>query len=172
MSIQKGIILERDRRAEYVSGFTGSNAEIIITSNKALLWTDGRYYAQAESELDAKLWTIMKTPSAGQWLTLNLPKRSIVAVDPVLISASSFVSLSLILSSNNITLKGIDKNLVDEVWSDQPKEVYNKIEPYGITFSGILSSQKINSLKDSLKEAGAESMIVTSVADVACEQYK
>jgi Xaa-Pro aminopeptidase len=48
-----------DERVAYVSGFTGSNATVLITQDEALIWTDGRYYLQAEKELN-EYWTIMK----------------------------------------------------------------------------------------------------------------
>ena len=51
----------RHKRREYLTKFTGSTGVALVTNNKALLWTDGRYYVQAGKELDAKHWTLMKS---------------------------------------------------------------------------------------------------------------
>ena len=73
---------------EYLSGFTGSNGTLVITAECACLWTDSRYYLQAEKELDTELFTIQRegeagTPSIGEWLKTNLH----VGVDLPLVSA-------------------------------------------------------------------------------------
>ncbi|RMX53681.1 hypothetical protein pdam_00000475 [Pocillopora damicornis] len=91
------------QRREFISGFSGSHGTAIITYAKAALWTDGRYFLQAEMELDCN-WIVQKegqqgmrdhilitigmkgTPSLSQWLLDSLPKGSSVGVDPFLIS--------------------------------------------------------------------------------------
>lgn len=79
-----------DKRREFISGFDGSAGTAVITYNKALLWTDGRYYQQALKQLDSN-WCLMKdglaqTLSIGAWLAANLPKGSVVGADPNLVS--------------------------------------------------------------------------------------
>lgn len=56
---QSEYIAQRDRRRQFISGFTGSAGTAVITNSEALLWTDGRYYQQAEKQLDSS-WTLMK----------------------------------------------------------------------------------------------------------------
>ena len=51
-------------RRVYISGFTGSAGTAVITKDKALLWTDGRYFLQAEKEL-SKSWTLMRMGQPG-----------------------------------------------------------------------------------------------------------
>lgn len=60
---------ERDRRIKYVSGFSGSFGKAVIEENIAALWTDSRYFIQAEEQLDNETWTIMKS---GKCKTKNL----------------------------------------------------------------------------------------------------
>lgn len=57
---QSEYIAARDRRRHFISGFTGSAGTAVITENKALLWTDGRYFQQAEKQLDNTTWTLMR----------------------------------------------------------------------------------------------------------------
>jgi len=69
---QSEYIADCDQRRSYVSGFTGSAGTAIVTENHACLWTDGRYFNQAEKQLDSN-WILMKegipsTPTQGAWL--------------------------------------------------------------------------------------------------------
>lgn len=55
----------RDQRIAYVSGFTGSAGTVVVTDDQAILWTDSRYFIQAESEMDPDHWTLMRS---GEYL--------------------------------------------------------------------------------------------------------
>uniref|UniRef100_K3WRL6 Creatinase N-terminal domain-containing protein n=1 Tax=Globisporangium ultimum (strain ATCC 200006 / CBS 805.95 / DAOM BR144) TaxID=431595 RepID=K3WRL6_GLOUD len=57
---QSEYVSDANKRREFLSGFTGSNGTALVTPDKALLWTDGRYFLQAENELSAE-WTLMKS---------------------------------------------------------------------------------------------------------------
>ena len=91
-------IAARDERRAFVSGFTGSAGVAVVTDDKALMWTDGRYHAQAEAEMDHN-WTLVKeglpeAPSRGEWLCANLDPGSAVGVDPLLMTQTEYASLS------------------------------------------------------------------------------
>ncbi len=81
-----------DERRAFITGFTGSAGTAIITPKHALLWTDARYFQQAEAQMDEN-WTLMKegrpgTPSRGLWLANNLEsgKAAVGVSPPVLFS--------------------------------------------------------------------------------------
>ena len=83
------VAASEDRRA-YISGFTGSAGTALVTLNEALLWTDGRYFVQAQQQLNNE-WTLMKSGQPGvlecpQWINENLTKGSIVGIDALLLS--------------------------------------------------------------------------------------
>lgn len=61
---QSEYVSDANKRRQFISGFTGSNGTALVTSDKALLWTDGRYFLQAEQELSAE-WTLMKSEEPG-----------------------------------------------------------------------------------------------------------
>ena len=72
-----------DGRRHFISGFTGSAGTAVVTTEKAALWTDGRYFVQANNELTLDHWILQKqglmgTPSITQWLSEVLPKQSTV----------------------------------------------------------------------------------------------
>lgn len=111
---------QHDERRAFVSGFDGSAGTAVITTETALLWTDGRYYQQAEKQLDEN-WVLMKdglttTPSIGAWLAKNLAKGSSVGVDPRLLSFRVWKPIETELNSAECQLVPIESNLIDEVW--------------------------------------------------------
>ena len=90
-------IAARDERRAFVSGFAGSAGVAVITVDKALMWTDGRYHAQAEAEMDHN-WTLMKdglpdTPTQADWLASTVPAGGVVGVDPWLVGAKAWTQV-------------------------------------------------------------------------------
>lgn len=115
----------------------------MIKEGAAALWTDSRYYIQAENQLDNETWTLMKaglptTPSIEEWLVRELPPSSWVGVDPFLIKAKEFQQLSAYLESHGHQLTAVQNNLVDVVWKDRPELKLKDLEPIELLFSGNL----------------------------------
>jgi Xaa-Pro aminopeptidase len=109
-------------RREFVSGFTGSAGTAVVLKDKALLWTDGRYFLQAEKELGEE-WTLMRaglpaTPDYVDYLASQLPKGAKVGLDPHTVSAGQADRLIRELEAKGITVVPSQGNLVDAVWGD------------------------------------------------------
>jgi Xaa-Pro aminopeptidase len=111
-------------RREFISGFKGSAGTAVITAaGQALLWTDGRYFLQAEQELGPG-WTLMRSgepgvPTLTAWLAEHTPAGGSVGVDPLVHSATFATELSAALQKKGIALKPLDPTLpnpVDTVW--------------------------------------------------------
>ena len=79
-----------DGRREWLTRFTGSAGTAVVTlAHGALLWTDGRYFLQAEKQLKRDEWTLMRSGLAGvaeppEWLAASLPRGARVGIDPAL----------------------------------------------------------------------------------------
>ena len=87
-------VASSDQRRAFISGFDGSAGTAIVTLDSALLWTDGRYWKQAENQLDASCWKLMKGDvSIAKWLSLNVKVNNSVGVDPFLYSVSKYHKL-------------------------------------------------------------------------------
>ena len=87
-------------RREFISGFTGSAGTAVITKNNAALFTDGRYFAQAEKELSSD-WELMKqgmkgVPTISEFLIKQLEPNSVVGVDPYVHSAGNLFSFKFL----------------------------------------------------------------------------
>ncbi|KAH8307741.1 hypothetical protein KR044_011756 [Drosophila immigrans] len=161
-----------DERRAFISGFTGSAGTAVITNDKALLWTDGRYYQQAEKELDAN-WTLMRdgeatTPSIGAWLGKNLAKGSAVGVDPRLFSFRLGKTIEKDLNAAECNLVGIERNLIDDVWGDeQPPRSSNKIITLSLGFAGKTIAQKWEEVRQQMKVQNASALVVSALDEIA-----
>lgn len=122
---------DHDKRREYISGFSGSNGDAIVTFEKAALWTDGRYHLQADDQLDCH-WLLMKhgrsdVPSQAEWLKDNLKKGARIGADPKLIPNTLWTSLQYELENNSMHLIKVNNNLVDLIWLENRPPPSNKI---------------------------------------------
>jgi Xaa-Pro aminopeptidase len=110
-----------DERIGFISGFTGSNGLCLTTQDKALMWTDGRYYLQASNQL-YEGWEMMKmeagSPQYWEWIKVNMPKGSTIGVDESRISAREFKSYRDIFKNDGFNLVPAGLSIVDEVWGE------------------------------------------------------
>lgn len=115
-------IAPRDARMAFMTGFTGSAGTAIVTQTKAALWTDSRYWVQAERQMDCN-WELEKdvsVSSVAEWLISEVPPGGEIGFDPFLFSLKTQEAYSVSLESSNRSLKSVPDNLVDPVWKDRP----------------------------------------------------
>jgi Xaa-Pro aminopeptidase len=160
------------QRRKFISGFTGSAGDVVVTQKKAGLWTDSRYFLQAEQELDKKVFTLFKmgtpdVPSIEDWLIKELKKGESLGIDPQVISRTSFVNLQKKLGEKGIGLKCIEKNLVDAVWEDRPEAPKGSIEIHAEKYSGESTTSKLKRLREKMAEANTDALVVTMLDSVA-----
>ncbi|KAG5333331.1 XPP1 aminopeptidase, partial [Acromyrmex heyeri] len=165
---------ERDQRRCFISGFRGSYGTVVILHDAALLWTDGRYYQQAMSELDPpEAWTLMReglldTPTITAWLATNLPPKSVVGADANLISFTEWTRLQNSLIDAGHDLIPLSENLVDKVWGDdQPAPTANIVLPQLLRYSGRSAGDKIKACRDAMRENGTTILVVTALDAIA-----
>ncbi|XP_063350715.1 xaa-Pro aminopeptidase 2 [Pelmatolapia mariae] len=115
-------IAPRDARLAFMTGFTGSAGTAVVTLNKAALWTDSRYWVQAERQMDCN-WELEKDvsiSSVAEWLISQVPKGDEIGFDPFLFSLKTQEDYNINLESSDRSLKSITENLVDKVWKERP----------------------------------------------------
>ncbi|PIN25663.1 Xaa-Pro aminopeptidase [Handroanthus impetiginosus] len=124
---QSEFIAECYTRRAYISGFTGSAGTAVVTKDKAALWTDGRYFLQAEQQLNSS-WILMRAgnlgvPTPSEWLNSVLAPGCRIGIDPFLFSSDAAEELKEAISQKNHELVYLyDVNLVDEIWKEsRPK---------------------------------------------------
>jgi len=163
-----------DKRREFISGFTGSAGVAVILASDAALWTDGRYYAQAEIELDSKYWKLMKaglptTPTISQYLIEKLPAGARVGVDSRMASKENYVKLQQELekSDKHLFLVAVEPNLIDLVWNDKPSRPDTPVFIHEMKYAGKSHADKLNTIRDLLKKENAYALVVSALDEVA-----
>ena len=160
------------RRREWISGFTGSAGDAVVTLKKAALWTDGRYFLQAQNQLAGSGITLMKlglpgTPSITLWLSKQLKKGQRVGVDPRVLSLSQFAKMKRELADFSIELIPLERNLVDELWEDQPPAPDGPVEVHSLKYAGERFQGKIKRVRKAMRNAGAKAHVVSALDGVA-----
>ncbi|KAI6196145.1 Xaa-Pro aminopeptidase 1 [Aphelenchoides besseyi] len=161
----------QDERVHFLSGFSGSNAFTIVTQEKALLWTDGRYFQQAADELEEG-WTLMKEGTEGvpdpiEWLVENSTTGTTVGFDPHLFGFAEAKMLIKKLKNVNVQAVSILTNLVDELWTDRPKGEVKKLIALTKEEVGQTIEEKFEKVRKELKQKKCDSILISDLAEVA-----
>ena len=156
---------------KWISGFTGSAGTVVVTASKAGLWTDFRYYIQAEEELkdsgiDLFKYGMPNVPSYEQWLSNNLDRGQTVGLDGKNFSVADANRLEKLLSPNGINLN-TEVPLIDSIWQDnRPELPSGKVFIHDEKYNGKSRSKKINSLREERERVGATHQIVSTLEDI------
>lgn len=155
----------------WISGFTGSAGTIVVTRDKAGLWTDSRYFLQAANELDENIITLFKeglpdTPSIEEWLTTELGKGDNVGIDGSVYAAKDAINLTHKLNTKGLHLIS-DYDPFSSIWHDRPAIPTNPIFVLPEKYTGEATNKKIARICDAVKKAGAESLLVASLDTIA-----
>lgn len=156
---------------EFMSGFTGSSGTLIISMDEAGLWTDGRYFIQAENELKDSGIKLFKmgeegVPTIEEYLLEKLPKNSTLGFDGRVMSVKEGQSLA-----NKLAFKGINieykYDLVNDIWEDRCSLPTEKAFLLGVEYSGEGFSDKLSRIRAVMKEKKATTHILASLDDIA-----
>jgi Xaa-Pro aminopeptidase len=162
---------ERWKSREWISGFTGSAGTIVVTLHEAGLWTDSRYFLQADEELKdtgIKLFKerIPGTPTIAQWLSENLKPGETVGVDGKVYSAKEANGLLQIFAQKELELN-TEYDPFDEIWEDRPMIPQMPVYELPIEYAGASPSEKISRINDELAKSGATGLLVSSLDTIA-----
>ncbi|WP_317204766.1 aminopeptidase P family protein [Janthinobacterium sp.] len=156
---------------EWLSGFTGSVGTFIATADFAGVWTDARYWTQAETELAGSGVQLMKIPSGASvlyidWLAANLTAGQSVAVDGAVLGLATARLLERALAGAGVALRS-DIDLLDAVWRERPGlpegAVFEHLPPH----AALPRAAKLAALRAAMAQHGAERHIVSTLDDIA-----
>ena len=155
----------------YISGFTGSAGTVVITKDDAGLWTDGRYFIQADHQLEGSGIRLFKmgepgVPTTEEFLSDSIPSGGKLGFDGRVIAAEEGISLEKKLSEKNISIV-YDLDLVDQFWTDRPAMSEKPAFLLDVKYSGESFSSKLARVREKMTEAGAACHIITSLDDIA-----
>lgn len=155
----------------YMTGFTGSAGTCIVTLDEAGLWTDGRYFLQAEAELVGTTINLYrmgeeKVPSIIEFLKNKLVKNSCIGFDGRVVSISFVKMLNHALSSLEVKYN-FEIDLVGEIWNNRPELSHKDVFELGLEYAGESRNSKFMRVRTNLEKAGADILVLTSLDDIA-----
>ena len=155
---------------QWISGFTGSAGSVVVTHNGGGLWTDGRYYIQAEEQLHGSGLDLFKakqpeTPTIPQWLAATLPNQARVGVDGRSINQEFYLELKQAFSGKGIEIV-LEHDLISPIWQDRPVRPSAKVFNHDIQYAGVSTKHKIGQLREYLHTQQAQALLISTLDDV------
>ena len=155
----------------YISGFTGSAGMVIVTDEKAALWTDSRYFIQAEEELSETGIELVKMRTPGHpepslWLKMQLENGLNVGTDGNCISINQFRQMQKNLRPSGITLLE-SGDLLSKIWTDRPALPDFPVYEHGLKYACTDRAAKFEAICRELDFFGAQLQIITALDDLA-----
>lgn len=157
----------------WISGFLGETGTAVITMDKALLWTDSRYYLQAEIELKGTTVELMREsdvdcPSITKWLCDEFKiqnSKLTIGVNPEMYSVNGYKKLREELEDGGLELKSID--LIGPLWTEgRPDIPMNKLLPYDEKYAGESVASKLSRVREALAEKRADAAVIAELDEI------
>lgn len=153
---------------EFISGFTGSAGTAVVTKNRALLWTDSRYFLQAESELSASYFELMKmgvegVPTIEDFLLEEVGDFGKIGFDGRCFSIADYKKLSKSMGSRALIY---DIDYISQIWTDRPPLPKKKARVYDEKYAGESLSSKIERLREKLRELDCDYTFIGAPEDI------
>lgn len=155
---------------EWISGFTGSAGTIVITREKAGLWTDSRYFLQAAQQLEGSGIDLYKemlpeTPSISAFLSENLKAGEAVGVDGKVFSTEEARQLQDRLEKKDIIVKNISDPIA-KIWTDRPPMPEALAFIYETKYAGKSCPEKLTDIRREMKKNGAEALLISTLDEI------
>lgn len=156
---------------EYLSGFTGSAGFMAVTQKQAALWTDSRYWVQAEAQLQGSGIELMKlgakgVPSLEQWICAQLSPAQVVGVNGMALSVAQAQQLEQQFAAAELAMQ-VDLELLDAFWTARPPLLQAPIYEHEERFAGAPRREKIGRVRQAMQELGASWHLISSLDDIA-----
>ena len=152
----------------WITGFLGETGTAVITIDKALLWTDSRYYLQAESELQGTTVELMREsdidcPTIPEWLCENV--QGAVAVNPEMYSVNGYYDLQVTLKEGGLSLVSID--LISPLWTeDRPAIPTSLLYEYEEKYTGESVVSKLQRVRQTLQERHCQALVISALDEI------
>ena len=157
---------------KWISGFTGSAGTAVITLSDAGLWTDSRYFIQAEEQLEGTGITLFKdrlpeTPSISEWLGSILKEGDKVGIDGWVNSHQEAQGLYNELKTYGLSLESMTEDIFTTLWEDRPSMPQTPVFILGEELTGASCTEKINRIREAISKNGASAIILSALDEIA-----
>ena len=155
----------------FLTGFNGTAGTAVITMDKAGLWTDGRYFVQAEEQLsgsEIKLYRMGEPefPTLDEFLEEELPVDGCLGFDGRVVNYELGYGLQNLLQEKNVTIN-CSKDLVGEIWTSRPAMSCEPIWSLDVKYAGKSTVEKLSDLRDAMKKNKAQIHLMTALDEIA-----
>jgi Xaa-Pro aminopeptidase len=155
---------------EFITGFTGSAGTAVIMQDKACLWTDGRYFIQAEDQLRGSEIHLQKmgedgVPTIVEFLHTHLPENGCLGFDGRSVGLATGMQYETLAREKGGTIF-YQEDLIDLIWEDRPAMPSGKVFRLDDTYAGVSAEDKIKKIRQILKEKSADIHLLTSLDDI------
>lgn len=162
---------ERWNTRKWVTGFTGSAGCAVISLNDAALWSDSRYFIQAEKELEGTDYRFFKdglpdSISVMEWVCEHAGNNGVVAADDTAFSFNEGVKMKELFSKRGIKSK-FNFNPIDELWEDRPSIPESKVMVYQTEYAGEDFNSKYQKIIEKAQQRGANAVLLSALDDIA-----
>ena len=156
---------------EWISGFTGSAGTAVVLMDKAGLWTDSRYFLQAEKELEGSGITLYKemlpeTPSITAFLCQNLKPGESVSIDGKMFSVQQVEQMKEDLAPYQLQIDMFGDPL-KSIWKDRPSMPDAPAFIYDVKYAGKSCEEKVTAIRAELKKKGIYALFLSSLDEIA-----
>ncbi len=174
------ILTEDPHRSEYVcdhyqtrryySGFTGSNGSLLVLPDSCFLWTDGRYFVQAEKELAGTGITLMRmgepgVPSITAFIKDHIPSCAALGFDGSAVNASFGLTLEKELHEKSIRIL-CEEDLAGAIWADRPPLPSGEVRLIPESYFGESTSDRLTRIRARMEEKGADALFISKLDDL------
>ena len=155
----------------FLTGFNGTAGTAVMTMDKAGLWTDGRYFVQAEEQLsgsEIKLYRMGEPefPTLDEFLEEELPVDGCLGFDGRVVNSELGYGLQNLLQEKNVTIN-CSKDLVGEIWTSRPAMSCEPIWSLDVKYAGKSTVEKLSDLRDAMKKNKAQIHLMTALDEIA-----
>lgn len=162
---------EHFKARKFITGFTGSAGTAVITLKEAGLWTDGRYFVQAEKQLEGSTVTLYRMAEEGvpvveEFVKDKLPQGGCIGFDGRTVNGAWGEKFAAIAEEKGGSLS-VGEDLIDLIWTDRPELSRAPLFILEEKYSGKSTAEKIQDVRAKMVEEGADVHILTSLCDMA-----
>ena len=156
---------------EWLSGFTGSMATLVVTRDTAALFADSRYWTQAQTQLNGSSIELVKIATGNStahvdWLAEKLPSGSVVACDGQVLALGAALQLRAALEKAGSRLR-TDLDVINAIWSDRPALPSQPVYEHSVPHASRTRAAKLAAVRAAMQGKGASAHLVSTVDDIA-----
>ncbi|WP_024467369.1 aminopeptidase P family protein [Treponema pedis] len=165
---QSEYLPENYKTRAFISGFTGSAGTVVVTKDKAILWTDGRYFLQAEKQLEGSGVELYKmaepnVPTVNEFLRSVLKDGEKLGMDGKVIALRTYEAMQAELAGIEFVTT---VDLIGDIWSDRPSQILSKAFIQDVKYAGKSPKEKLEQLRKELCSKNCSSTLIGALEDV------